>query len=248
MTLQASPTNRLPGVIPGSGGVMARLAALVAGLVVIGLAMLAGMQGARARDHDATQVYLVRGFMGVFSTGLDDLEASLEARGVKAETYGHLSGPAIRDDIVRARKTRPGLPVILVGHSFGGNAVLQIAALLAQDGIRVALVITVDPTRNGPISSNVGRYINYYLSANAIGSELDAGGAGTRVVNIDIRDRADIAGLATGHWTMTVNEKIKAEILRAVLKVAQRPSGKTRPQLRTPPRGASPGSVGALGR
>ena len=248
MTLQASPTTRLPGGLFGCGTVMARLVALVAGLSVIGLALMAGIQGARARDQDATQVYLVRGFMGIFSTGLDDLEASLDARGVKAETYGHLSGPAIRDDIVRARKTRPDLPVVLVGHSFGGNAVLQVAALLAQDGIRVALVITVDPTRDGPISSNVGRYINYYLSANAIGSELDADGTGARVVNIDIRDRADIAGLATGHWTMTVNEKIKAEILRAVLQVAQRPSGKTRPQFRTPPRDTGPGSVGALGR
>lgn len=248
MTLQASPTTRLPGGLFGCGTVMARLAALVAGLSVIGLALMAGIQGARARDQDATQVYLVRGFMGIFSTGLDDLEASLDARGVKAETYGHLSGPAIRDDIVRARKTRPDLPVVLVGHSFGGNAVLQVAALLAQDGIRVALVITVDPTRDGPISSNVGRYINYYLSANAIGSELDADGKGARVVNIDIRDRADIAGLATGHWTMTVNEKIKAEILRAVLQVAQRTSGKTRPQFRTPPRDTGPGSVGALGR
>ncbi|WP_146149121.1 hypothetical protein [Nitratireductor sp. StC3] len=248
MTPQASPTNRLMGGAPGCGGVMARLAVLFAGLVLIAIALMAGAQGARAQARDATQVYFVRGFMGIFSTGLDALEASLDARGINAETYSHLSGPAMRDDIVRSRKEAPGLPVILVGHSFGGNAVLQLAALLAQDGIKVDLVITVDPTRDGPISPDVRRYINYYLSANAIGSELDTDGVAARVVNIDIRDRTDIAGLTAGHWTMTANRKIQAEILRAVLRVARQPAATPRSRLKTPRRDAQPGGAGALGR
>ena len=38
-----------------------------------------------------TRVYLLRGWFGVFSTGMDELAATLNAQGAKAEATGHLS-------------------------------------------------------------------------------------------------------------------------------------------------------------
>jgi hypothetical protein len=42
-----------------------------------------------------TRVYLLRGWFGVFSTGLDSLAAELKSKGIKAETVGHNEGGAL---------------------------------------------------------------------------------------------------------------------------------------------------------
>jgi len=172
-----------------------------------------------AATEPATQVYFIRGFLGIFSTGFDSMAKSLAKDKIKAEVYGHLSGSSVRAKIIKQYgQSKRKKPIILVGHSFGGNAVFEVAAKLRKQNIPVALLISVDPTRAGPLSSNVKRYVNYFFPGNGLGSELKPGSGvpQSRIKNIDMRKRVDVAGAGDDHWTVTNNAALIREILKAV--------------------------------
>src|SRR5690349_1486201 len=79
-----------------------------------------------------TRVYLLRGWFGVFSTGLDSLAAGLRSKGIKAETVGHLAWKTTASNIIKWRAAGNSGPVILVGHSQGANNIIDIARLLQR--------------------------------------------------------------------------------------------------------------------
>ncbi|EDQ33455.1 Thioesterase domains of type I polyketide synthase or non-ribosomal peptide synthetase [Hoeflea phototrophica DFL-43] len=198
------------------------LAIWVAAITVLAMTVLAApVQAAskKAAAEPITQVYFIRGFMGVFSTGFDKMAKDLEKSRIHAEVYSHLSASAITAKIVRefgqSKKRRKKL--VLIGHSFGGNAALSVASQLRQKDIRVDLVITVDPTRSGPVSPNVRKYVNYYFPGNGLGAKLAAKSVpAKRITNIDMRKRSDIAGEGDDHWTITNNAAITKEITTAI--------------------------------
>lgn len=188
-------------------------------LALTGPAPARAASTASAATEPATQVYFIRGFLGVFSTGFDSMAKSLAKDKIKAEVYGHLSGSLVRAKIIKQYgQSKRKKPIILVGHSFGGNAVFEVAAKLRKQNIPVALLISVDPTRAGPLSSNVKRYVNYFFPGNGLGSELKPGSGvpQSRIKNIDMRKRVDVAGAGDDHWTVTNNAALTREILKAV--------------------------------
>ena len=111
-----------------------------------------------------TRVYLLRGWFGVFSTGLDTLAAELRGKGIKAETMGHLAWKTMVSDIIKWRATGDADPLVLVGHSQGANNVIDMARLLQRENIPVDLLVTLAPAGQDPIPGNVVRAINYYNS------------------------------------------------------------------------------------
>lgn len=180
--------------------------------------------GKPAAAEPLTQVYLIRGFLGVFSTGFDKMSLELGKKGIRTEVYGHMSASSVHAKIVRQMAATKGKrrKLVIVGHSFGGNAALSVAAQLHNDGIPVELVITVDPTRSGPLSSNVKRYRNYYFPGNGLGQQLGAPAKPSkRIVNVNMRERADVAGIGDDHWTVTNNAAIYGEILTTVFKAVR---------------------------
>ena len=48
-----------------------------------------------------TRVYLLRGWFGVFSTGLDTVATELRSKGIKAETVGHLAWKTTVSNIIK---------------------------------------------------------------------------------------------------------------------------------------------------
>jgi dienelactone hydrolase len=192
------------------------IAALV--LAAVG-ATAPALAAPKAKADPVTHVYFIRGFLNVFSTGFDAMAAKLKARGVKASVFGHLSGSSVRAQILSDMKKtgKKPKPIVIVGHSFGGNAAFEVARSLAKDNVPVDLVITVDPTRGGPISPNVKRYVNYYFPANGLGASIPAS-AGKRARNIDLKARTDVAGVGDDHWTVTHNAALEKEILGAIYK------------------------------
>ena len=134
-----------------------------------------------------THVYLLRGWLDVFSTGMDDLTAKLNRRGIRASAHGHVEYHALADAIAARYRTGRGERVVIIGHSLGANAAVEMAARLGELKVPVPLVITYDPTVVEHAPANVSRLVNFYQSNNGWGNRV-ASGPGFRgsLSNIDL--------------------------------------------------------------
>src|SRR5215469_14252434 len=73
------------------------------------------------------RVILLRGWFGVFSTGLDSIADQLKAEGIKTEVAGHLNWSNEVADILRDRAAGHGGPLGFVGQSQGANTAIDMA-------------------------------------------------------------------------------------------------------------------------
>ncbi len=107
------------------------------------------------------QVYLLRGFLNVFSLGMDDLATKLQAKGISATVMNHAEADIVTSRIMTTYNAGNHGPVVLVGHSLGADAVVEIANALARYNIPVALLVMFDGTEPHQIPGNVTSAINY---------------------------------------------------------------------------------------
>jgi hypothetical protein len=101
--------------------------------------------------HADARVILLRGWFGVFSTGLDEMADALKAKGIRAEVAGHLYWRTAADDILRERAEGKTDALVLVGHSQGANNVIDMARVLEAKNVPVALLVTLAPYRQNPL-------------------------------------------------------------------------------------------------
>ena len=182
-------------------------------LGALGIAIALLWSGAAEAE---TRVYLLRGWFGVFSTGLDSLAEELRSKGIRAETVGHLAWRSAVSNIVKARAAGKSGALVLIGHSQGANNVIDMARLLEREKIPVDLVVTLAPLLQDPIPGNVVRAINYYHSP-GWGAPVfaDAGHHG-KVSNINLG-----GDLGLSHMAIDKSPRIQAEIARAILNVSR---------------------------
>ena len=159
--------------------------ALSAALSLPGLAHAAGQK-----------VFLIRGFANVFSPGIDLLASELAQRGVNVETSNHLSWSSTASEAIEGCRSGQISSIALVGHSLGGAAVVDVAKRLQEAGMRVALMVTLDPVSAGQAPGNVRKLENYYLST-GIGSSIktDSGFRG-QLENVDVSKRPGVDHVA----------------------------------------------------
>ena len=152
------------------------LAVLLLALTLSPFAMPAAV-AAGARPVQALPVYVLRGALGIFSSGMDALAVEMNDNGIAALSKGF---EGWRDDtaaIVRAYRAHR-YPIVLVGHSWGANTILLMAHELQKDNIPVALLVFYDATASARIPPNVLWVINY-RSTSAIGADVQiVGGRG----------------------------------------------------------------------
>jgi hypothetical protein len=172
--------------------------------------------------HAETRVYLIRGWFGVFSTGLDGIATELRRQGIQAETIGHLQWKPTADAIVSERAARASGPLVLVGHSQGGNDAIKLARELQPHDVTVDLLITLAPFQQDPVPGNVARAINYYQSGGWGSPLMAAPGSKVEIANIDMGSAA-----ATFHVNIDKNAKVQAEVVAAIAALAQRRSSPT---------------------
>lgn len=174
----------------------------------------------------AASVYLMRGFLGIFSLGMDRLNGQLKAAGVKTKVLGHTGWPGVVAEIAAEQALHPGqhAPVVIVGHSLGANAALLAGYELGKRGIPVDLVVTVDPTSSRPISPVVKRYLNIYLPGDGFGAKLAATGSG--VDNDDIRTNPELNRPGVNHFNMDENPIVLKQIFDAIMPIVKAPGQK----------------------
>jgi hypothetical protein len=107
------------------------------------------------------QVYLLRGFLNVFSLGMDDLAGKLQADGIAATVTNHADADFVASRIMSAYNSGDHGPIVLIGHSLGADAVVEVADALARYNIPVALLVLFDGTASHQIPANVTTAVNY---------------------------------------------------------------------------------------
>jgi hypothetical protein len=153
-------------------------------------------------------VYLIRGLLGeIFSRGLDQLAENINNRGVRASVHGLLEVSSLTEEIIRKYKDDPSsAPIILIGHSSGGDAIISMAERMKNADVPVGLAFGFDPTPvAGPVPDNVEVFINLFQKTNPIGGgEVKAAsGFRGRLVNVDLREHNEII-----HITLDKSSKL----------------------------------------
>src|SRR5687768_17723236 len=70
----------------------------------------------------AGNVYLLRGFLGIWSTGVDNIGKKVAASGIRASVYQEDQWQLLCDAIIKQYKDAPNAePLILIGHSYGAD-------------------------------------------------------------------------------------------------------------------------------
>lgn len=171
-----------------------------------------------AQAQRTGHVYLLRGFMNVFSLGMDSLARKLQAQGVSASVHNHSAWSGLTRTIAERHGNARQHPVILVGHSLGADAAVLLAARLAEARVPVALVITFDPVNEHQAPPNVQRLINFYQSGRGWGRPV-ASGPGFRgnLTNRDLRGQPNVT-----HTSIDKEDTLHEEAVREVMRVTRR--------------------------
>ena len=175
---------------------------------MLAIALASCCHGAQAE----TRVYLLRGWFGIFSTGMDAIAEQLRDKGIKAEALGHLEWKSTVAKIAEERATGGTGRLVLVGHSQGANNIIDMARELERRAIAVDLLITLAPFLQDPVPANVVRALNYYQSP-GWGSPLNADpGFKGELSNINVEGDSGIL-----HINIDKDAKVQAEIVGAIL-------------------------------
>jgi pimeloyl-ACP methyl ester carboxylesterase len=174
---------------------------MLLGLTLNGPAHARGVHGSNAR------VYLLRGIFNV-SVGLDALAGKLRQSGIAATVYGHDEEGTVAAEALQQYQAGSARPIILVGHSLGAGAAVQVARQLGASGVPVALIVLLDPESHATVPSNVGRAVNFYVSG-GLGTTVDAE-AGASVANLDFRS----AGM--DHMSIQAADSIHRQIISLI--------------------------------
>ena len=181
------------------------------------------------------RVILLRGYLGLFSSGLDELADELKAKGFDVEVRQHLYWTDVVNDILRDRATGKIGTLTFVGHSQGGNDAIEIATALSVSHVPVDLIVTLAPVYPKPVPANVARAINYY-QAGGWGSPLTPGQAFRgALANHNLASDQSLS-----HFNIAENPRIRAEVVREIEAVPQAASARTQ---KPPPPGRKPPAV-----
>ena len=163
----------------------------------------------------SAHVYLLRGVLNIFSLGLDDIAAKLQAQGIPVTIINYLGWSSLADEAAADYKSGRVRTIILVGHSSGATVLPDMVARLDQLGAPVKLAIGLDSVFRTSLQGRVGRYINFYV-ANGNGEPVARTSRlhGT-LENIDVEN---VPGV--GHLTIDKNEIMQQKVISAIDAVA----------------------------
>jgi hypothetical protein len=177
-------------------------------------------------EKRAGHVYLIRGFIGLFSYGIDRMTEKVASTGVAAHVFQQDQTAVLGKTIVEKYRSQKGNtePIVLIGHSLGADDVITISKMLEKEGIPVDLLVTVDPTKPPKVPGNVKVCYNYYQPSIFDGTGILRGiplelepGAKTKLYNLNIRgERKDLLEWDTNHVNIDKNTKIHAEVVKHV--------------------------------
>ena len=112
------------------------------------------------------EVYMIRGFLNVFSDGMNQMTRQLKSKGIRAKAISNGDWSGIANDIIRrAKQKKVSYPIVIVGHSLGGVEAARFANTLGKAGVKTDLLIGLDPGFPQPPALTKGavQVVNYKI-------------------------------------------------------------------------------------
>lgn len=164
------------------------------------------------------EVYLLRGLANVFSTGLDDLNGKFRRRGINSRVDNHAVWQSWADDIIaRNQRGQVSYPVVIMGHSLGGNASVQMARYLGDRGVKVSYVAAFDPTVTTEPGPNVDEVDNFYIpnqpDGKATNVVIEGPGFSGKIANIDMRPMAGV-----DHFNVEKQDQLHVRVMSKAMR------------------------------
>lgn len=203
------------------------LAVFMTGCASVGLVDMSGLMSySDPSDRQQTRlpgrVYIFRGIGHIWSGGMTELAHELNRRGTTASAHRHSEWYEAAKEAIKLYKSDPDRwPIVLIGHSNGGDMIINMAYMMKKEGVPVSLAIGFDPTRfNNPVPSNVARFINLYQSLNMLGGGSVAATSDFKgqLLNVDLRNHFEI-----GHMNIDRIPQLHKEVIAKVLQVVAFP-------------------------
>jgi hypothetical protein len=183
-----------------------------------------------ARAAGGAHVYLLRGIFDV-SVGLDALAGKLGRIGIAASVYGHGDGGSVASEAIADYRSGRVRSIILIGHSLGAGAVVNVAHELDEAGVPVALLIALDPVASFSVPPNVRRAVDYYISGSGEPLAAEPGFRG-QLNNLDVAGEPGM-----DHMAVQATDRMHARMLGYVRAAA---GGAAAPRARKTRRPAHP--------
>ncbi len=179
----------------------------------------------RGKVTRSGEVYLLRGLANVFSRGMDAMGARLVRAGVDARVYNHAAWKDLAANIVaRHKRKQVSYPVIIMGHSLGGNASTKMAKYLGDRGVKVSYVVAFDPTVTTYVGRNVRKVINYYLPNDEHSNIVrKAPGFNGSLTNKRVTSMAGVT-----HMNVEKNRTLQNRSIRAVMSLTKKKRSRKR--------------------
>lgn len=201
-----------------------------------GVGCSAMKNGSIAKVQPVTQnervgsVYLLRGWIGIFSTGIDSLGEKINGKGIHAEVYQEAQWSTLANAMIKKYENQPNHePIVIIGHSYGADDAILIARKLAEKNIKVELVVTLDPVTPKKAPANIQLAYNLYQSSALDGLPFLRGipltpdePGPSLLKNQNIRtDRTDLLESNLDHFNIEKKEKIHDDVIAQVMNVCQ---------------------------
>jgi alpha-beta hydrolase superfamily lysophospholipase len=172
-----------------------------------------GASPGAAQPQPRAHVYLLRGLLNIFSLGMDTLAEELKGHDVYATVHSYSDWQTLADQAVADYKAGKEAPIILIGHSLGADAVMEMAAHLGRKGVPVALAVPFDCTKSFAASDNVAHILNLTHSGSYAYIRGGPGFHGT-LANVDVSSDPNI-----DHINIDKSPRLHARVVAEVLAV-----------------------------
>lgn len=171
-------------------------------------------------------VYCIRGWMGIFSGGIDKMQQDLVKQGVNAYCFQDMQYEELgRVMVERYKGVKNPEPIVFIGHSRGVDAALIISQKLQEVGVPVELIISLDSVDQTVVTKNVRACYNYWMEGFFPGTNLLRGiplehepGATGILYNINLnRDAPELKDPLTTHAVIDKAPNLQKKIVEHVL-------------------------------
>jgi hypothetical protein len=188
----------------------------VVGVLIVLMMICFGTSPATAQPR--AHVYLLRGLMNIFSLGMDSLAVEIQHYGIYATVHNHGEWQTLADQAAAAYHAGREGPIIIIGHSLGADAVMEMSAYLGRKGVPVALAVPFDAKQSYATPSNVGRLLNL----THVGYGYMSRGVGFQgpLSNVDVSRDSSI-----DHLNIDKSPRLHRQVLAAVLAVVGKGGG-----------------------